>query len=131
MELALGEASNHSRESTSGGKTANATPSITAAKGNGRVGRAGGSNKRPLDPDGYSLGSSDEEVRKWKQPPKKPKGTVATNTHIAPDGDGDPDQDPDALPYCICHGPSYGEMIGCDNDNCEIEWVSPVIYWSK
>jgi len=125
LELALGETSNHSRESTSGGKTANATPTVAATKGHGRGGRAGGSNKRPLDPDGYSLPSSDEEVRKWKQPPtKKPKGTVAT-AHIAPDGDGDADVDQDASPYCICHGPSYGEMIGCDNDHCEIEWVSP------
>ena len=124
MELALGETSGHSRESTSGGK-ANAAPTAGNAKGNGRGGRAGGSNKRPLDPDGFSLESSDEDTKNWKAPPKKvPKGTVATNQHIAPDGDGDADMDQDASPYCICHGPSYGEMIGCDNDNCEIEWVS-------
>jgi inhibitor of growth protein 3 len=123
LELALGETSGHSRESTSGGK-ANAGPTAGNAKGNGR-GRAGGSNKRPLDPDGFSLESSDEDAKNWKAPPKKvPKGTVATNQHVAPDGDGDADMDQDASPYCICHGPSYGEMIGCDNDNCEIEWVS-------
>jgi inhibitor of growth protein 3 len=123
LELALGETSGHSRESTSGGKT-NAAPTAGNAKGNGR-GRAGGSNKRPLDPDGFSLESSDEDAKNWKAPPKKvPKGTVATNQHVAPDGDGDADMDQDASPYCICHGPSYGEMIGCDNDNCEIEWVS-------
>lgn len=118
---------------TTGGKPSNAAPAVGAAKGNGRGGRAGGSNKRPLDVDGSSLPSSDEEVRKWKQPPtKKPKGTVATTQNIAPDGDGDADVDQDASPYCICHGPSYGEMIGCDNDNCEIEWVSlpfPFILW--
>jgi hypothetical protein len=28
--------------------------------------------------------------------------------------------------YCICRKVSHGEMIGCDNENCEIEWVSPV-----
>jgi len=130
LELALGETSGHSRESTSGGKT-HAAPSASNAKGNGR-GRAGGSNKRPLDPDGFSLESSDEDTKNWKAPPKKvPKGTVATNQHIAPDGDGDADMDQDASPYCICHGPSYGEMIGCDNDNCEIEWVSPasIHFW--
>ncbi|CBK21505.2 uncharacterized protein [Blastocystis hominis] len=24
--------------------------------------------------------------------------------------------------YCTCGKPSYGEMIGCDNDNCTIKW---------
>ncbi|KAL7416597.1 hypothetical protein BDY24DRAFT_438435 [Mrakia frigida] len=24
--------------------------------------------------------------------------------------------------YCYCNGASYGEMIGCDDDDCEIEW---------
>lgn len=24
--------------------------------------------------------------------------------------------------YCVCHQVSYGDMICCDNDNCEIEW---------
>lgn len=24
--------------------------------------------------------------------------------------------------YCICNQVSYGEMIGCDNDNCKTEW---------
>ena len=35
-------------------------------------------------------------------------------------GDGDAD---DTL-YCFCQQKSYGEMIGCDNDKCEFEWVS-------
>lgn len=30
----------------------------------------------------------------------------------------------DNTPYCVCRKPSHGEMIGCDNDRCEIEWVS-------
>lgn len=24
--------------------------------------------------------------------------------------------------YCICRRVSYGDMVGCDNENCEIEW---------
>ena len=24
--------------------------------------------------------------------------------------------------YCFCQRPSFGEMIGCDNDNCEFQW---------
>jgi inhibitor of growth protein 3 len=25
--------------------------------------------------------------------------------------------------YCICQKQSYGEMVGCDDDNCEFQWV--------
>jgi inhibitor-of-growth protein 1 len=30
--------------------------------------------------------------------------------------------DPDEPTYCLCDEVSYGEMIGCDNDLCPIEW---------
>ncbi|KAG7252707.1 hypothetical protein CRUP_029097, partial [Coryphaenoides rupestris] len=30
--------------------------------------------------------------------------------------------DPDEPTYCLCDQVSYGEMIGCDNDECPIEW---------
>ncbi|XP_076446921.1 inhibitor of growth protein 1-like [Babylonia areolata] len=30
--------------------------------------------------------------------------------------------DPNEPTYCLCNNISYGEMIGCDNLNCEIEW---------
>lgn len=31
-------------------------------------------------------------------------------------------QDPNEPRYCFCRQVSYGEMVGCDNDNCRIEW---------
>ena len=31
----------------------------------------------------------------------------------------------DGATYCICQQVSFGEMIGCDGDSCEREWVSP------
>jgi len=48
----------------------------------------------------------------------------------APDRDGSAsppelanvDIDPDEPTYCLCDQVSYGEMIGCDNDLCPIEW---------
>ncbi len=48
----------------------------------------------------------------------------------APDRDGSSsppelanvDIDPDEPTYCLCDQVSYGEMIGCDNDLCPIEW---------
>jgi len=30
--------------------------------------------------------------------------------------------DPDEPTYCLCDQVSYGEMVGCDNDLCPIEW---------
>ncbi|XP_033764024.1 inhibitor of growth protein 5-like [Pecten maximus] len=30
--------------------------------------------------------------------------------------------DPNEPTYCLCHQVSYGEMIGCDNLECPIEW---------
>ncbi|KAE8629831.1 hypothetical protein XENTR_v10000608 [Xenopus tropicalis] len=30
--------------------------------------------------------------------------------------------DPNEPTYCLCNQVSYGEMIGCDNDECTIEW---------
>ena len=30
--------------------------------------------------------------------------------------------DPNEPTYCLCHQVSYGEMIGCDNPDCAIEW---------
>lgn len=30
--------------------------------------------------------------------------------------------DPDEPTYCLCDQVSYGEMIGCDNEECHIEW---------
>ena len=32
----------------------------------------------------------------------------------------DPDEDEQ---YCFCRNVSFGEMIACDDDSCEIEWV--------
>ena len=30
--------------------------------------------------------------------------------------------DPNEPTYCLCQQVSYGEMIGCDNQDCPIEW---------
>jgi inhibitor of growth protein 3 len=38
------------------------------------------------------------------------------------EGDGEGDGD-DNKRYCFCNGVSYGEMIACDDDHCEKEWV--------
>lgn len=34
----------------------------------------------------------------------------------------DEEIDPDEPKYCTCKKVSHGEMIACDNDDCEVEW---------
>lgn len=61
--------------------------------------------------------------RKKKRKMKQQKGGSGSN-----DKSGDrspldfPDIDPDEPTYCLCDQVSYGEMIGCDNDSCQLEW---------
>jgi hypothetical protein len=37
-------------------------------------------------------------------------------------GDDEEDDEENAPRYCYCNGVSYGDMIGCDNDECPREW---------
>lgn len=56
------------------------------------------------------------------------KKTASTATTLAPpvvdDGttSGEGDIDADEPTYCYCNGVSYGEMVGCDHDECTREW---------
>ncbi|CAG0886351.1 unnamed protein product, partial [Darwinula stevensoni] len=40
----------------------------------------------------------------------------------AEESPGDIPIDPDEPTYCLCEQVSFGDMIGCDNDLCPIEW---------
>ncbi|KAM9325180.1 inhibitor of growth protein 4 isoform 3-T3 [Gastrophryne carolinensis] len=72
--------------------------------------------------------NSDDEATKSGQ--KKIKlvqtaeyGTPANNfTKVHPSDVLDMPVDPNEPTYCLCHQVSYGEMIGCDNPDCSIEW---------
>lgn len=37
-------------------------------------------------------------------------------------GEGNGEDERDETLYCFCRKVSYGEMIGCDNDECKYEW---------
>ncbi|XP_060598860.1 inhibitor of growth protein 1-like [Ruditapes philippinarum] len=54
-----------------------------------------------------------------KIPKKKKKRKTKKDKEQSPI---DPPIDPDEPLYCLCQQVSYGEMIGCDNDACAIEW---------
>lgn len=52
--------------------------------------------------------------------------TTSTPGDQQPDsggGGGDEGEVEDERKYCFCDRVSYGEMIGCDDPNCEREWV--------
>ncbi|CAG0913198.1 unnamed protein product [Notodromas monacha] len=61
-------------------------------------------------------------------PPKTNEGPATFSSPmsmlrtIASEGGLDMPVDPNEPLYCICNQVSYGEMIGCDNVECSIEW---------
>jgi len=74
--------------------------------------------------DKKKKGSKDEDKKK-----KKIKKVETPATTIPFMGVGGVPQevldmpvDPNEPTYCICNQVSYGEMIGCDNPDCPIEW---------
>jgi len=80
--------------------------------------------------------SEGEEEKEKKQKQKKKKGVIKEErpkTPLAPATNGlnvsntdipivDMPVDPNEPTYCLCQQVSYGEMIGCDNQDCPIEW---------
>merc|ERR1712142_1370249 len=61
--------------------------------------------------------TSDKKVRREIK-----KGEDQHALQIAPQDVLDMPVDPNEPTYCLCHQVSYGEMIGCDNNDCLIEW---------
>ncbi|KAK4958796.1 hypothetical protein LTR10_003592 [Elasticomyces elasticus] len=49
------------------------------------------------------------------------EGDIEGDLEEDEDEDHDPD-DPNEPKYCYCNRGSYGEMVACDNDQCEREW---------
>ncbi|XP_069485179.1 inhibitor of growth protein 3 isoform X1 [Ambystoma mexicanum] len=47
---------------------------------------------------------------------------AATIPESDPNSQVDWTYDPNEPRYCICNQVSYGEMVGCDNQDCPIEW---------
>ena len=53
-------------------------------------------------------------------------GNVAMSINSAADANGPNGEDADNNLYCFCQRVSFGEMIGCDNEDCKYEWF----HWS-
>ncbi|XP_041699750.2 inhibitor of growth protein 1-like [Coregonus clupeaformis] len=69
--------------------------------------------------DEVGIGASREKRAKTSSSKKKKRSKGKSEREVSP-----PDLpiDPDEPTYCLCEQVSYGEMIGCDNDQCPIEW---------
>jgi len=69
--------------------------------------------------------SSNQNIKKTTSN-KKSKANLSKNKKVVSDpksSDSDGDGDDDLQPtYCLCEEISYGDMVGCDNDLCPIQW---------
>ena len=116
------------------GTFAEAELTSTGENGNGY-----GKSKRPARPRVKDQGLQDSLSPKGlplKRSHKKGAGQVThqqsagqrskqdlENTVPAEDGEEVEEEfGEDEEKYCYCHGPSYGEMIACDNPKCPREW---------
>ncbi|KAA0199005.1 hypothetical protein HAZT_HAZT002227 [Hyalella azteca] len=101
-----------------------------AAMGSGPLGITSGGGG-----SGSSYGSSQHDTSQDKTPQRNVSSKVASQKKAAKkkkrksrlerEREDSPTElpiDPDEPTYCLCEQVSYGEMIGCDNDLCPIEW---------
>ena len=91
--------------------------------------RLGGSKSRGGGGQGSSSGagggSSSSSAKKPATKRKTNKKEQSQKQDPESDTEIDLNQieiDPDEPTYCLCEQVSYGDMIGCDNDLCPIEW---------
>lgn len=81
----------------------------SGAKSRGRAGRTGASNSRAKG--AAAAANSPHTGSNSASRAESPSSNVG--------GAGD---DADEARYCFCNNVSYGDMIGCDDDDCEREW---------
>eukprot|EP01113_Clastostelium_recurvatum_P000959 TRINITY_DN10410_c0_g1_i6.p1 TRINITY_DN10410_c0_g1~~TRINITY_DN10410_c0_g1_i6.p1 ORF type:complete len:258 (-),score=44.00 TRINITY_DN10410_c0_g1_i6:5-778(-) len=76
-----------------------------------------------ITPDAKRKGRDDIDL-----PSSSRKGDGAVASALAVDGarvlnvDADMPIDPNEPTYCFCNKVSFGEMVGCDNPDCKVEW---------
>ncbi|KXJ28251.1 inhibitor of growth protein 1 [Exaiptasia diaphana] len=74
-------------------------------------------DKRESETGGGSSGGGENQ-----KPVKKKAKVSRKKTKNQSSPQADIPIDPNEPTYCLCKQVSFGEMIGCDNDECEIEW---------
>uniref|UniRef100_A0A1Q3F856 Inhibitor of growth protein n=1 Tax=Culex tarsalis TaxID=7177 RepID=A0A1Q3F856_CULTA len=99
------------------GRAAGASGAAGAASGGASANGKGKNNKK-------------QKVNQEKEGRKGQKKNAELDDSAQEGGHGTPHPsdvldmpvDPNEPTYCLCHQVSYGEMIGCDNPDCPIEW---------
>jgi len=104
-------------EEKSGPPTKSGTPNGKKVKKSSNNGKTAPVQDKPGPSGPPTSGSGPNNKRSSKKAPDIKRERSAsppdlTNVEI----------DPDEPTYCLCDQVSYGEMIGCDNDLCPIEW---------
>ncbi|WVQ80285.1 hypothetical protein IAT38_002390 [Cryptococcus sp. DSM 104549] len=111
----------------SGARSAQATPTLGYAPV-----MAGAAPEREVKPRARrggvkrpAAGDEDDEDESDGEEEKPKRGAVENaygSAELADDGGLGAGEEVDSKVYCTCRQVSYGEMIGCDDDDCEIEW---------
>ncbi|KAL3851867.1 hypothetical protein ACJMK2_015568 [Sinanodonta woodiana] len=111
------------------------TPTVTASESSSRSQRV----KKQTSKAAQLLQQQQQQQQQQKQLVQiqpTPTPTPPLQTTLEPveeyntelqivDENGEPvdwQNDPNEPRYCLCNQVSYGEMVGCDNDDCPIEW---------
>lgn len=91
---------------------------------------AGGAASGGASANGKGKNNKKQKVNQEKEGRKGQKKNAELDDSAQEGGHGTPHPsdvldmpvDPNEPTYCLCHQVSYGEMIGCDNPDCPIEW---------
>lgn len=71
----------------------------------------------------HSESTSRKSLEPQRKRGKNSQSSDTTSAGVPSAAEGlDMPVDPNEPTYCICHQVSYGEMIGCDNPDCPVEW---------
>jgi inhibitor of growth protein 3 len=88
----------------------------SAQKGGGGGGSSGGGGASS------ALGASANKKMKSSRKSDMTSLSLQTEYHLGGGVGGEPSPEVDEQIYCFCRQVSYGEMIGCDGENCPTEW---------
>ncbi|XP_060845329.1 inhibitor of growth protein 4-like [Rhopalosiphum padi] len=82
--------------------------------------------KKQLDKGGKKTSAASQKVQDVNIPKKNAKsgviGVLAGKRSVRPAAVIDMPVDPNEPKFCLCNQVSFGQMIGCDNPDCTIEW---------
>lgn len=85
----------------------------STSKSRSRAGRSGAANSSTSRARGGAASAAANSPH---------TGSTSASRADSPASAADGGDDADEARYCFCNNVSYGDMIGCDDDDCEREW---------